>query len=135
MEASTLCSMTPKQRWHSNGSNARTQPSTTGRPASSRRKATSKVARAAASRAAGTSSSRNLGKSIRASDPEKAAHVVAILGLGRSLALEVVAEGVETDAQRAFLESNGCTGLQGYLLSPPLAAAEVPGYLASTEPR
>jgi len=68
-------------------------------------------------------------------NPESAAHVVAILGLGRSLALEVVAEGVETDAQRAFLESNGCTGLQGYLLSPPLAAAEVPGYLASTEPR
>ena len=40
---------------------------------------------------------------------EHAAHVVAILGLGRSLGLEVVAEGVETEAQRAFLESNGCT--------------------------
>jgi len=61
---------------------------------------------------------------------EQAAHVVAILGLGRSLGLEVVAEGVETDAQRAFLESHDCTGLQGYLLSPPLAAGDVPAFLA-----
>ncbi len=61
---------------------------------------------------------------------EQAAHVVAILGLGRSLGLEVVAEGVETEAQRAFLESHDCTGLQGYLLSPPLAAADVPAFLA-----
>ena len=61
---------------------------------------------------------------------EQAAHVVAILGLGRNLGLEVVAEGVESEAQRAFLEEHGCTGLQGYLLSPPLSAADVPGYLA-----
>jgi diguanylate cyclase (GGDEF)-like protein/PAS domain S-box-containing protein len=61
---------------------------------------------------------------------EQAAHVVAILGLGRSLGLEVVAEGVETEAQRAFLESHGCTGFQGYLLSPPLAAADVPAFLS-----
>jgi diguanylate cyclase (GGDEF)-like protein/PAS domain S-box-containing protein len=60
---------------------------------------------------------------------EQAAHVVAILGLGRSLGLEVVAEGVENEAQRAFLESHNCTGLQGYLLSPPLAAADVPAFL------
>jgi diguanylate cyclase (GGDEF)-like protein/PAS domain S-box-containing protein len=63
---------------------------------------------------------------------EQAAHVVAILGLGRSLGLEVVAEGVESEAQRAFLEQHGCTGLQGYLLSPPLSAADVPGYLAKS---
>jgi EAL domain-containing protein (putative c-di-GMP-specific phosphodiesterase class I) len=42
----------------------------------------------------------------------------------------VVAEGVETEAQRAFLEAHDCTGLQGYLLSPPLAAADVPAFLA-----
>jgi len=63
-------------------------------------------------------------------DAERAAQVVAILGLGRSLGLEVVAEGVESEAQRAFLESNGCTGLQGYLLSPPLVAGDVPAFLA-----
>ena len=61
---------------------------------------------------------------------EHAAHVVAILGLGRSLNLEVVAEGVETEAQHAFLKSHGCTGFQGYMLSPPLAAADVPAFLA-----
>jgi diguanylate cyclase (GGDEF)-like protein len=63
-------------------------------------------------------------------DAEQAAHVVAILGLGRSLGLEVVAEGVESGGQRAFLEAHGCTGLQGYLLSPPLAAGDVPAFLA-----
>ncbi len=61
---------------------------------------------------------------------DQVAQVTAILGLGRSLGLEVVAEGVETEAQRSFLEARGCTGLQGYLLSPPLAAAEVPAFLA-----
>jgi diguanylate cyclase (GGDEF)-like protein/PAS domain S-box-containing protein len=63
-------------------------------------------------------------------DAERSAHVTAILGLGRSLGLEVVAEGVESEEQRAFLEAHGCTGLQGYLLSPPLAADEVPAFLA-----
>ncbi len=61
---------------------------------------------------------------------EEAAQVEAILALSRSLGLDVVAEGVETEAQRAFLESKGCSGLQGYLLSPPLAAADVPAFLA-----
>ena len=60
---------------------------------------------------------------------EQAAQVEAILALGQSLGLEVVAEGVETEAQRAFLESKGASGLQGYLLSPPLAAADVPAFL------
>jgi diguanylate cyclase (GGDEF)-like protein/PAS domain S-box-containing protein len=63
-------------------------------------------------------------------DTEQAAHVAAILGLGRSLGLEVVAEGVENEAQRAFLEAHDCTGFQGYLLSPPLTAQEVPRFLA-----
>jgi diguanylate cyclase (GGDEF)-like protein/PAS domain S-box-containing protein len=54
----------------------------------------------------------------------------AILALARSLGLEVVAEGVETEAQRAFLEERGCSGLQGYLLSPPLTPEDVPAFLA-----
>jgi len=61
---------------------------------------------------------------------EQATQVDAILALGHSLGLDVVAEGVETEAQRAFLESKGCTGLQGYLLSPPLAADQVAAFLA-----
>ena len=61
---------------------------------------------------------------------EEAAQVEAILAFSRSLGLDVVAEGVETEAQRAFLESKGCSGLQGYLFSPPLPAADVPAFLA-----
>jgi diguanylate cyclase (GGDEF)-like protein/PAS domain S-box-containing protein len=56
--------------------------------------------------------------------------VEAILALSGSLGLEVVAEGVETEAQRAFLEARGCQGFQGYLLSPPLTTAEVEPFLA-----
>lgn len=45
----------------------------------------------------------------------------AIIVLARSLRLKVVAEGVETSAQMAFLEKNGCDLMQGYYLSPPVA--------------
>ena len=60
-------------------------------------------------------------------DPNDAAIARTIVALGTSLGLEVTAEGVETEAQRAFLERNGCHAWQGYLLSPPLA---VQGYEA-----
>jgi diguanylate cyclase (GGDEF)-like protein/PAS domain S-box-containing protein len=49
----------------------------------------------------------------------------AILAMSRELDLETVAEGVETEAQRAFLGSEGCTLFQGYLFAPPLPAAEI----------
>jgi diguanylate cyclase (GGDEF)-like protein/PAS domain S-box-containing protein len=48
--------------------------------------------------------------------------VRTILNLSRSLSMDVVAEGVETAAQRELLESLGCEYVQGYLLSPPLDA-------------
>ena len=51
---------------------------------------------------------------------EHAAQVEAILALAQSLDLDVIAEGVETEAERTFLEDHGCNGLQGFLLSPPL---------------
>jgi diguanylate cyclase (GGDEF)-like protein/PAS domain S-box-containing protein len=60
---------------------------------------------------------------------ESALQVEAILALAKALELDVVAEGVETDGQRGFLEERGCPGLQGYLLSPPLAPADVPTFL------
>ena len=60
---------------------------------------------------------------------EHAVQVEAILALARVLQIDVAAVGVETEAQRAFLEERGCTRLQGYLLSQPLAEADVAAFL------
>ena len=49
----------------------------------------------------------------------------AVLAMGRELQLKTVAEGVETEAQRAFLSREGCDYFQGFLYSRPLPAAEV----------
>ncbi|THF65964.1 EAL domain-containing protein [Pseudothauera nasutitermitis] len=57
------------------------------------------------------------------SDANDAAISVATLTLAHSLGLQVVAEGVETEAQRDFLVSHGCDMLQGYLLGRPEPAA------------
>ncbi|QIL73026.1 EAL domain-containing protein [Diaphorobacter sp. HDW4B] len=57
-------------------------------------------------------------------DPNDAAIAKTIVALGTSLGLQVTAEGVETEAQRQFLERNHCYGWQGYLLSPPLPIRE-----------
>jgi EAL domain-containing protein (putative c-di-GMP-specific phosphodiesterase class I) len=51
--------------------------------------------------------------------------VNAIMYLAQGFGLTVVAEGVETEAQRDFLLKSGCRYAQGYLFSPPVAAAEV----------
>jgi diguanylate cyclase len=53
-----------------------------------------------------------------------AAIVSAVVALGRSLNLKVVAEGVETEAQQAFLTDLGCDLLQGFLLGKPLPPHE-----------
>ena len=55
---------------------------------------------------------------------DSAAITCAIIQMSRSLGLTVVAEGVETEAQRAFLAEQGCHELQGLLISPPLPQAE-----------
>ena len=47
-----------------------------------------------------------------------------LIGLGRGLGLEVIAEGVETDSQRSFLVAHGCTAMQGYLFARPMLAEE-----------
>jgi diguanylate cyclase (GGDEF)-like protein len=55
-------------------------------------------------------------------DPEDAAIVEGVLLLARALGLEVVAEGVETTAQRDFLRARACTYLQGWLYGTALPA-------------
>ncbi|MCX7185184.1 MAG: bifunctional diguanylate cyclase/phosphodiesterase [Nitrosospira sp.] len=54
---------------------------------------------------------------------EDVAIVLAILGLAAGLELQVVAEGVETAEQLAFLKSKGCDLVQGYLTGRPMDAA------------
>ncbi|MGV7207711.1 EAL domain-containing protein [Oxalobacteraceae bacterium A2-2] len=57
-------------------------------------------------------------------DADDAAIITAIIALAHSLRLEVVAEGVETEAQAQFLRGRHCDLLQGYLLSPAVPAEQ-----------
>ncbi len=57
-------------------------------------------------------------------DPNDASIVRTIVALGASLGLQVMAEGVETAAQRDFLERQHCHAWQGYLLSRPVPAEQ-----------
>jgi diguanylate cyclase (GGDEF)-like protein/PAS domain S-box-containing protein len=59
------------------------------------------------------------------SSPEDTAIVAAVLSMAEALGLDVVAEGVETAVQLAWLRERGCASVQGYLLSRPLPAAEL----------
>ncbi|XYJ08850.1 putative bifunctional diguanylate cyclase/phosphodiesterase [Telluria sp. B2] len=65
------------------------------------------------------------------SDPRDLAIVNTIIALGQAMGLSVVAEGVETAAQREQLRSCGCSLFQGYLFSRPLPAAELHAFLAA----
>jgi diguanylate cyclase (GGDEF)-like protein len=53
--------------------------------------------------------------------------VRAVIGLSRSLNIPILAEGVETQAQHAFLAQEGCDEVQGYLTGRPLAIADYAG--------
>jgi len=57
-------------------------------------------------------------------DPHDAAIVRAIIALGRSMQLTVIAEGVETLEQQEFLAQEGCEQIQGFIVSLPLRAEE-----------
>ena len=60
-----------------------------------------------------------------------AAIVKAIIEMAHSLCLEVIAEGVETEAERDFLWRYECDTMQGYLFSPPVSAADFEQLLVS----
>ena len=53
--------------------------------------------------------------------------VRAVIGLGRSLKIPILAEGVETQAQHALLAQEGCDEVQGYLTGRPLDIADYAG--------
>lgn len=64
-----------------------------------------------------------------------AAITTAIIQMARSLGLRMVAEGVETEAEVAFLERQHCDTLQGYFFSRPLPLADFLKLLSTNQPR
>ncbi|CCH89864.1 Diguanylate cyclase/phosphodiesterase with PAS/PAC sensor(S) [Modestobacter italicus] len=62
-------------------------------------------------------------------DERSAALVLSVIELGRRLAIDVVAEGVETPGQLAALRALGCRYLQGFLLGRPTAPADLPAVI------
>jgi diguanylate cyclase (GGDEF)-like protein len=66
-----------------------------------------------------------------ANDPAGQAIVRAIAYLGQSLGMETVAEGVETEEQFARVAADGCTDVQGYLISRPLPPEQIADFMTS----
>jgi EAL domain-containing protein (putative c-di-GMP-specific phosphodiesterase class I) len=77
-------------------------------------------------------SSLKIDKSFIDDIPHKADDVAiaqAVISLARSLGLQVVAEGVETQAQLDFLRQHDCDIIQGYFFSRPLPPWQIPVFL------
>ncbi len=62
-------------------------------------------------------------------NPDDAAIARAVIAMGHSMRMSVVAEGVETEAQANFLRELGCDEMQGYLLSRPLPGPDMAQWL------
>lgn len=63
-------------------------------------------------------------------DPDNANMVRAMIDLAHNLGMTALAEGIETQAELAFLLEHGCPLGQGFYLGRPLPASEVPAFLA-----
>lgn len=66
------------------------------------------------------------------SNIKTAAIARSIIDVGHNLGMEVIAEGVETEAEKAYLKSIGCDYCQGYLFSKPLLAKELELFIHSS---
>jgi len=66
--------------------------------------------------------------------PDDAAITTAIIAMAHALGLEVVGEGVETEAQRVMLRDQGCDTMQGYLFSRPVPADQMAPLLEKQPP-
>jgi len=67
------------------------------------------------------------------SDADDAAIVEAIIGLGHSLRLKVVAEGVETESQLSYLRDRGCDEVQGFFFSCPVPSTNLKQWILDNE--
>lgn len=63
-------------------------------------------------------------------DSDDAAIAEAVIALGRTLRLQVIAEGVETREQASFLREHGCDTVQGFFIARPMPAGELTGWLS-----
>lgn len=68
-------------------------------------------------------------------NPDDAAIVTAIVAMAHSLKLQVLAEGVETEEQAAFLHDLGCDSIQGFLVGRPVPAKELERMIAAQKNR
>jgi diguanylate cyclase (GGDEF)-like protein len=69
-----------------------------------------------------------------ATNRESVAIVRAVVHLGRALGMQVIAEGIETEDQLAYVRAEGCAASQGFLFSAPVPADQLAGLLARLQP-
>ena len=68
-------------------------------------------------------------------NPDDAAITAAMISMGKSLRLRVIAEGLETEAQMSFLRSHQCDEIRGYYFSKPLSGEMTADKLRGTRVR
>jgi EAL domain-containing protein (putative c-di-GMP-specific phosphodiesterase class I) len=74
-------------------------------------------------------------RNLDQNDRDAVTLVDAIIRLARALDLDVIAEGVETEAQRDRLIACGCNSFQGFLFSRPISAADLRALIAADKAR